>query len=70
MVVAKRQMKGRMMKTPQNSPRTRQKAMGLKKRKKEKRKKRKERRRPRRRTRRWPSKIKSKLTVRAMEDKL
>ena len=69
MVVANRQMKGRMIKTPQNNPRTRQKAMGLKKRKKEK-KKRKVRRRPRRRTRRWSSKIKSKPTARAMEDKL
>ena len=70
MVVAKRQMKGRMIKTPQNNPRTRQKAMGLKKRKKERRKKRKVRRRPRRRTRRCSSKIKSKPTARAMEDKL
>lgn len=52
MEVEKRQLKGRMMKMLQNSPRTRQKVMGLKKRKKEKRRKRKARRRLKRRMRR------------------
>ena len=70
MEVEKRQLKGRMMKTLQNSPRTRQKVMGLKKRKKEKRRKRKARRRLKRRMRRWSSKIKSKLTARVMEDRI